>query len=98
MKATNILDVCKNADEAIEKTIETLREKLKGSKGFALAVVSNTGGKELMIGHCGGGKLTVSDLSKLCLETIEFSKRYAAKRGQCDCPDCRAARASQTTH
>lgn len=86
-----------NHDAAVEKFIATLAEILKEAKGFMFTGVVNRDEGPIVL-HSAGGKLSNSLLKKLCVETLAYSKRVANFSAKCDCPDCRAARASQTTH
>ena len=82
---------------AIESSLENLRTGLNNSKGFAVVFVATTD-DGTMHGGSVFGKVTNTALSTLCLEAFKTVDRVTAKRAQCDCPDCRAERASQTTH
>ena len=96
-KIESITIPCEGRDDAVEKLIETLRDQLKGAKGYALTFSINKS-SGLMIGHSAGGELSTGDLGRLCVETLKFSQKISKQMGKCDCPDCRAERASQTTH
>ena len=82
---------------AIESSLENLRTGLNDSKGFAIVFVSTTD-DGTMSGGSVFGKISNAAMSTLCLEALITAGRVTAKRAQCDCPDCRAERASQTTH
>ncbi len=93
----SITIACEGRDDAVEKIIETLRDQLKGAKGYALTFsINNSNG--LMIGHSAGCELSTGDLGRLCVETLKFSQKISKQMTKCDCPDCRTERASQTTH
>ncbi|MCQ4861138.1 hypothetical protein NE637_08250 [Desulfovibrio desulfuricans] len=92
--AKSITIACEGRDDAVEKIIETLRDQLKGAKGYALTFSINRS-NGLMIGHSAGGELSVGDLGLLCVETLKFSQKISKQMAKCDCP---AARARQTVH
>lgn len=91
-ESTGITDIA----TAIESSLENLRTGLNNSKGFAIVFVSTTD-DGTMHGGSVFGTISNTAISTLCLDAVETAAR-AAKRTQCDCPDCRAERASQTTH
>ena len=92
-ESTEITDIA----TAIESSLENLRTGLNNSKGFAIVFVSTTD-DGTMYGGSVFGNISNTAMSTLCLEALKTAGRVTAKRVQCDCPDCRAERASQTTH
>lgn len=92
-ESTGITDIA----TAIERSLENLPTGLNDSKGFAIVFVSTTD-DGTMHGGSVFGKISNTAMSSLCLEALKTTERVIAKRAQCDCPDCRVERASQTTH
>lgn len=92
-ESTGITDIA----TAIESSLENLRTGLNDSKGFAIVFVSTTD-DGTMHGGSVVGKISNTAIATLCIDAVKTAGRVTAKRAQCDCPDCRAERASQTTH